>query len=315
MTKNWKIFAQRTAQIEKRYIPFVKKVITNFRNSFIQDLKSGGANHARNELSKALIDERMYNVIRKLYREAGLMGAQLQYSELPKLSQLRRPRRPRKSLQLKANGSMGRNEQWIRAVQDYLKLHQLDLVSNMTETMKGDILRVLEKGIEKGWSIDEIVNELRRIDIIEARARTIARTEVIRAANVGHSVAAQSMPYETNKKWNAAQDHRTRHSHRYIHNHVVDENGFFDVPVYKGDKKIGTERMLYPGDPKASPENTINCRCRVLYVPKTDSNGNLIMRNPNLAPVIPMRSPAQSPAASGIAAVLKSSIHIGVEEK
>lgn len=313
MTKNWKIFAQRTAQIEKRYVPFLKKVITSFRASVIADLKTHGTDQARSNLSQALIDEKMFTAVRKLYREAGLMGAQLQFSELPKLSQLRN-RRPKKSLTVKAGGQMGRNETWIRAVQDYLKLHQLDLVANMTETMKGDIIRVLEKGVEEGWSIDQIVKELQRVDIIEARARTIARTEVIRAANVGHSVAAQSMPYETNKKWVAAQDHRTRHSHRFIHNHVVDENGFFDVPIYKGDKKIGTERMLYPGDAKASASNTVNCRCRALYIPKTDSNGNLIMRNQGLAPIIPMRSPAQNPAAaSAIAAVLKSQVHIGVE--
>lgn len=316
MTKNWKIFAQRTAQIEKRYIPFIKRVIVSFRSSFTADLKKEGIAQARSNLSTALIDEKMLTAIRKLYREAGLMGAQLQFSELPKLSQLRRPRRPRKSMELKAGGQMGRNETWIRTVQDYLRLHQLDLVANMTETMKGDIIRVLEKGVEEGWSIDQIVKELGRIDIIEARARTIARTEVIRAANVGHAAAAQTMPYETNKKWVAAQDHRTRHSHRLIHNHVVDENGFFDVPIYKGDKKIGTEKMLYPGDPKASASNTVNCRCRAIYLPKTDSNGNLIMRNSGLAPVVTMRPSQTNPAvAASVAAVLKSSIRIGVDEK
>lgn len=308
MSKSWTIFAKRTKDIEDKYRPSIKRAILSFRNSFISDLKGEGKDRALSNLNREVMDEDLTRTVRKIYREAGLMGARLQHSQLPKLSELKKPGK-------KANGSLGRNEQWIRDVQDYLKLNLLSLVSNMTQTMKEDITRILEKGVENGWSIDQIVTELRRLDLVEARARTIARTEVIRAANVGHAVAAQSMPYETNKKWVAAQDHRTRHSHRFIHNHVVDENDYFSVPIYKGDKKIGSDPMLYPGDPKASAGNTINCRCRALYIPKTDANGNIILRNPNEAPVIQLRPAAQIPAAAAsVAAVLKSRVHIGVEE-
>jgi uncharacterized protein with gpF-like domain len=206
----------------------------------------------------------------------------------------------------------GRNEQWIAAVINYLKIHMLGFVQDITNTMRDDILKVLQKGIDENLTIPEIVANLRKTNLIEARATVIARTEIIRAANVGHSIAARSTPFEVNKKWNAANDSRTRHSHVFINQHMVDENDYFNVPIYEGDKKIGTEQMLYPGDPNASAGNTINCRCRVTYLPKRDSAGNLVRRNTSQAPVVPMRQvPRYSPEQ--IAAILKSKVTIGVE--
>jgi hypothetical protein len=34
----------------------------------------------------------------------------------------------------------------------------------------------------------------------------------------------------------------------------------------------GVEEMEVPGDPSASAENTINCRCTIGYLPKEDSD-------------------------------------------
>jgi hypothetical protein len=159
-----------------------------------------------------------------------------------------------------------------------------------------------------------MVLELKRNDLVQARARVIARTEVIRAANVGHSVAAKSLPYEVTKKWTSAADHRTRHSHREVNNHTTDEYGTFRVAIYRGDDIIGYDEMQYPGDATANPANTINCRCRVLYEPKRDERGKLILRQSNTAQVIPMSSPSTALPIHQIAAALKANIFIGLRE-
>jgi hypothetical protein len=227
------------------------------------------------------------------------MGARLTAQEL-------------KEMAAQKAGGFGRNEAWVQSVIDYLKLHLVEFVQDMTETMKGDILKIFEKAIEEGWGIDQIVEKLKGPDLAEARARVIARTEIVRAANVGHSIAAQSTPYEVDKKWSAANDHRTRHSHRYINDHQTDEYGTFKVPVYKGDKPTGEfDEMQFPGDPTAHASNTVNCRCRVLYLPKRDSEGRLIMRPPNQARIIPMQPVSRIPAHQ-IAAALKANIRIGI---
>lgn len=245
-----------------------------------------------------MMDEKVSKLLTNIYRIAGLAGAKRQFSELPKL-------------EIKAGG-FGRNERWIKDVQEYLNIHLLKFITDITDTMRSDIIKILEKGTAEGMSIDQVVIQLKQLGLIDRRARVIARTEIIRASNVGHSIAAQSTPYEVDKQWIAARDHRTRHSHTYINNHTVGELDPFNVPIYKGDKNTGQfENMQFPGDPEASAANTVNCRCRVIYIPKEDANGNLIMRDRNLAPVIPIRQRFTG-VQTNISAQLKSHIRIGV---
>jgi uncharacterized protein with gpF-like domain len=302
MNRRWIIFARKTKTLEDRYIPTIRQIIRDFRSQFITDLKTNGLSAARSNLSQQMISERMSRTLQSIYRTAGLMGAKMQQAEFA--AYLKEPE--------KKAGSFGRNEAWIREVLNYLRFHSLSLVSNITDTMREDILKILEKGIEEQLSIDDIVTLLRKSNLIAARAKVIARTEIIRAANVGHAVSAAQSPYEVKKEWSAARDHRTRHSHQLINGNTIEEDDLFRVAIYKGDKPTGTfDMMTFPGDPTASASNTVNCRCRALYIPQRDANGRLIMRNQNTARVIPMK-PVQSYTPAQIAAQLKASIKIGV---
>ena len=93
----------------------------------------------------------------------------------------------------------------------------------------------------------------------------IVRTETAKAAWHGRKMGRDKAPYKTTKEWIAANDHRTRHSHRLIDGTVIPESGRYSVPVYKRigkvDMQIGMDMMEGPGDPKAHKENVINCRC------------------------------------------------------
>lgn len=298
-----RLYQQRTLQLEKAFIPKLIRIIKNYRKDFIQDLTTHGQSTALSNLQQLPASPELHRALDILYKKAGLMGAKMTFDELKTAAKKQEQK------------GFGRNEQWISDVIDYLKLHLLAFVQDITETMRGDIIKILARGIDQGMSIDQIVKGLQAEGLIKSRARVIARTEVNRAANVGHSVAAESLPYEVDKKWSAASDHRTRHSHRLINEHQVGEDDFFKVPIYKGDKPTGTfDNMLYPGDANASAGNTINCRCRVIYVPKRDAAGRLIMRNTNQARIVPMRQiPRYEP--SQIAAILKSHTTVTVTEK
>ncbi len=52
--------------------------------------------------------------------------------------------------------------------------------------------------------------------------------------------------------WRATNDERTRDAHQALDGQSVPRGGVFD-------SELGPIR--YPGDPMASAENTINCRC------------------------------------------------------
>jgi uncharacterized protein with gpF-like domain len=293
----WRTYAQKTHALEVKFFPSIRKVIIDFRKQFIQTYRSN-PQQAHGQLQQQIVPEPLTVLIRKIYASAGQMGARMVFDELRK----------------QAQKGFGRNDQWIKDVQDYLRLHMLEFVQDITETMRNDIIKILEQSVANGWSIDRTVQELAQTGLIDSRARVIARTEIVRAANVGHAAGASSLPFEVDKKWVSALDHRTRHSHKLTNGHIVDEQGTFQVPIYKGDKPTGGfDLMQFPGDPTAGASNTINCRCRVTYIPKRDAQGNLIMRRSTTATIIPMRRPQQIPSQQ-IAATLKDNIVIGVKK-
>lgn len=307
-----RVFLQNINKLEKKYTPYLLRIIIAYRKKFISDLKAHGKQHAVNNLNHTLLHPKIALILQDIYKTSGLMGARLTYEEIQ-----------RHVTQKEKAGGFGRNERWIAEVQRYLRLHMLSFVQDISDTMRQDILNLLERAVKEGWSIEETVRQMLAQHVVqpgnefsftEARARAIARTEIVRAANVGHSVAAADLPYEVEKKWSAADDFRTRPAHHKVNKQTRDEHEPFKVPNFKGKKFLGTYTyMQYPGDATAPPEQTIHCRCRVLYVPKRDSQGNLIMRKPNQARVVPMRRVPQQ-QIPGIAASLKSQIHIGIED-
>lgn len=302
MKSNWIQFAKLTHRLELNYTPKLIRIIKAYRAAFIDDLKASGQSTATSNLQQRTAPHDLTTLMQAMYKAGGLTGAKITADEI------------RQDVKKGEKGAgFGRNEAWIKEVIKYLQTHLLNFVQDITETMRQDILSILQKGIDQNLTIPEIVQNLQATGLIESRAKVIARTEIVRAANVGHSVAARSFPYEVSKKWSAAMDHRTRHSHVYINNHMVDEQGTFKVPVYKGDVQIGWDEMQYPGDANAHGSNTINCRCRVIYVPKRDTAGNLIMRPANQAPVIPMSRPTVYEPEQ-IAAILKSNISVSIEK-
>lgn len=302
MPNPWQRYAARTIKLEQVFQPKIVRIIKKVRREFIQNLQAYGQSAARNELSKIVLDKDLTQMIQAIYKTAGVLGARMLREEQARYL---------KQVEKKAAG-FGRNERWIQAVVQYLRVHMLEFVSGITDTMREDILKALEKAIEEGWGIAETVRYLQRSDLVEARAKVIARTEINRAANVGHAEAAKELPYEVDKKWSAARDHRTRQSHIIINGHTTDENGYFRVPIFSGKKQIGWDEMQFPGDPNAHVSNNANCRCRVIYIPKRDSAGRLVMRDRTQAPVITMRRPSQY-LPEQIAAQLKSHITIGVK--
>jgi hypothetical protein len=320
MTQAWKNFAKATHKIETQYAPLFYKINVNYRSSLITDIHTYGITQARNNLAGNAVILPVAPLLQSLYKKAGLMGAKMQYTELKQaVRQGKKPKSQKAGVlpEMSYKAGFGINEQWIADVLNYLKINLLNLAQNISETMRSDALKIFNEGVADGWSVDQMVKALKETGLMQRRARVIARTETVRAANVGHQIGAKSLPYEMNKKWIAAKDHRTRHSHKQVNGQVTDEQATFKVPVYKGLKPTGAfDNMQAPGDPTASAANTINCRCRVIYEPKLDEQGEYIPRSRHTATIIPLRSVQPLPAsqiAAALAKELKAAIRIGVQ--
>ncbi len=120
-------------------------------------------------------------------------------------------------------------------------------------------------------------DKLSELTGISARAESIFRTEVGRVYSIATQARLEQvaeMAPDTEKGWIATGDHRTRSGHLEAHGQRVKIDEYFEVAAQRGGPK---ERLMYPRDPRGSPANTINCRCRHIvwregygdFVPKT----------------------------------------------
>jgi hypothetical protein len=101
--------------------------------------------------------------------------------------------------------------------------------------------------------------------MIDYRAKTIARTEAMRAVSKArHSawhIAVRQLGHSHKKvirTWITAGDDLVRDSHDDMDDQQVVG---MDEPFESGDGNL----LLYPGDWSAPIEDTVNCRCSVLY--------------------------------------------------
>ena len=122
-------------------------------------------------------------------------------------------------------------------------------IQDVVERMDTQLMKtILREGVEQGKPIDDVADTIREyFNGIGGRARVIAQTEILGAANQGRMDALHEAGI-TKKEWISSQDELVRETHR-INGEVVGLNALFSN---------GLER---PGDPNGNPEDTINCRC------------------------------------------------------
>jgi hypothetical protein len=94
-----------------------------------------------------------------------------------------------------------------------------------------------------------------------ARSRTVSVTEVHRAYNMGGLAAALRIEQRESgprflKRWVSRDDSAVRAAHRLADGQVQ----FVAQPFV-----VAGESLMAPGDPRGSPWNVINCRCKSIY--------------------------------------------------
>ncbi len=140
-------------------------------------------------------------------------------------------------------------------------------VVDISDTTRRMLRRELTRGLDDGLSNADIAKAIRAKDrtINRVRAIRIARTETHTAANAATNTAVGSTGYKHIRIWVSARDERTRgfgprdrydHYTKKVNGQRRDMQTPFDV---------SGEKLDYPGDPKGSAGNVINCRCVLTY--------------------------------------------------
>lgn len=271
MTKKERIkyseaYKRQMLKFERRYTKAVYLALRSQINEYIVVLRQEGIEAAKRKLFGLDINQKIAPVVRDMYRTIGLFYANQEYGQL------------RQQLKDKKKG-FGFNAEWAAELIRYFAMHLLNkAVLPISETTREQVRQILEKATLEGWGVDQTVRALNSSELTLWRARMIVRTESQKAAFKGREMGRDKIEFQTTNEWIAANDHRTRHSHRKVDGDVVEPGKPFKVPVYRGDDLIGEEEMIGPGDPRASAGNVINCRCTSASRIKFDERGEPILK-------------------------------------
>lgn len=150
----------------------------------------------------------------------------------------------------------------------WIARYSAERVEKILFVTKEKVRKAIQAGQAQLESLPAIANRIvSHVDGINhfnasQRAHTIARTETHNAAMAGQMAAAEAVPFPLYKRWLPAGDERTRDDHLILGNHEpIPKDDAFSLP------SGGTIR--YPGDPEASADQTINCRCDLEWIPQT----------------------------------------------
>jgi len=225
----WLKFHRFQMRYELMYTPQINNVL---KNQVQQYIKYHDLVYVRSS--------ELYGVLLELYKTTGTAWAW----------------NTRGLLSKKAGGQMGFSERVVSTMQQIFGFNLLNDAENITQTTINTIQKVLTEAAVEGWSFDEIVSKITAPDFTKERARLIARTETVNAANAG-SIANLKDAGAGKKIWIAARDHRTREHHREVDQTVIGINDRF---------KVGDSLMLHPGDKAGTAAEVCNCRCAVAGV-------------------------------------------------
>jgi hypothetical protein len=139
------------------------------------------------------------------------------------------------------------------------------------------INQIIGKGFTEGSTVAQISTDIKKKinsrNFYKWQALRIARTETTTASNYAATVSAKVSGVKMDKVWVSSQDNRTRRPPDDIYDHY-NMNG---VKVKLEDNfNVSGQLLMYPGDPKGSAGNIINCRCSVAQVVRRDQDGKII---------------------------------------
>lgn len=252
-----RIDAAVEAKAFKIFFPVLKKqgrdVAAFIRKYGIQD--------AMHVLPMLIRQEDLTNAYVAFYSYGGLVYAKWQYNKLDQGYK-------------KIGGKISKwLQKWLQSMKMYVYTDLGNMIREVNDTTLDNIRKVLEESNQDGLGADKTASkviEQTEGEIGKKRALRIVRTENTRLASKGQKLAADSWKQETGskmyKEWASIHDHKTRPDHREADGQTIEADLKFN---------IGGIGMDAPGDPTAPPGQSINCRCRALYISERVLNRRL----------------------------------------
>lgn len=153
---------------------------------------------------------------------------------------------------------------WLYLVHYWISTYGAHRVRTAARTTRQDMQRILDIALSAEVEFNPVavaIQLLRAKQLSAPRADVIARSEVHAAMMFASQEGAAKLSRDEGvvmlKRWVPVEDERTRTNHAAM-------KGTAAIPL-ESDFLVGGERMARPGDPSASAENVIRCRCVCAY--------------------------------------------------
>jgi len=145
-------------------------------------------------------------------------------------------------------------------VLNFLDEYNFDLIKGMNDDLANKLRDTLKRGMLDGDNKKETISKIKDIfNVTKERAKTIARTETVRAYSQGQQVAAQNAGIDLVKYWLPVNDNRTSDACRRL-GHKYDREHAIGIDKQFRDDGSGWSGISSPQHP--------NCRCSIIYRPK-----------------------------------------------
>jgi hypothetical protein len=151
---------------------------------------------------------------------------------------------------------VGRKNEQLEFLLNFIRPELRRYSRNRADTIERFLRSRISAELASGETPMQVRQNIIRILSTKNYALRIAQTEAHTALERGAWEAANSLGVGMTKEWVSREDARVRSAHAEAHGQVREVNQDFIV---------GGELMMYPGDPEASAQNTVNCRCTVNY--------------------------------------------------
>lgn len=153
-------------------------------------------------------------------------------------------------------------------------------VRAVTDAVRASVRRIITRSVAGGLTHGEMLRDIRKAIGVTTAARVerIARTETNRAyQQQGAAMDEQlsKLGVDLIKRWVAHLDDRTRETHLEVTGQERELGDLFNVGNTATEATPPKSRAGYkanrPLDPSLPPEESINCRCDVLYVRRSQA--------------------------------------------
>jgi hypothetical protein len=140
-----------------------------------------------------------------------------------------------------------------------LKKMIFDSGTKVNKTALEKIESMLITANENNWTVNEFANNLSEkvFDLVDWKAMMWARTESVKTDSLGQLDSYHDVEFVDKKGWMASFVPLTRDAHAEADGQEVLLDDNFNV---------GGESMSFPGDPKGSAGNVVNCLCSIYPV-------------------------------------------------